>query len=1342
MTRLAFHRPARFRPPDIPEEKLVLPNPPEASEGAGGGTILTIILGLLSSVGMAAYMVTFGRPVMILIGVTFALVAVGTTVAMVMQTRGAHRRAGRKQRRRYRALLAQVRQQARAVAAQQRRLSAVQHPEPARLWAIVRSYRRVWERRAADDDFLHVRVGTGRTALATPIQVGSRMDPMVEYDWYAMRAARRIATGMGRVADQPAVIDLGKAGVVSILAAPVQAAELVRSLLGQVAVLHAPDDVGIAVDSSDGQPWEWAKWLPHTFEPDVPGAAGAVPLVGDTPDALADYLERDLQERQERAAVRRGALGLDRETPQQRRLVVVFTGFRPMTHWGRSPLLRQLLAAAGPQLGITLLFLVEAEADEPSRVDLRLRVTEDGGLSTEGDRTLVVADTQDVVPDRMSAELAELIARGLCPLRVTDDEEQVLARDVSLTEMLLGGDPAEVDFAARWLTAADPRVLEVPIGTDGDGNQVRLDIKESARGGSGPHGLIVGATGSGKSELLRTLVTGMSMIHPPEVLNFVLIDFKGGAAFAPLAGLPHVAGLITNLVDDAGMVDRVHAALQGEQQRRQQMLRAAGNVDSLHHYQLKQAAGGTDSAGRPLEPLPYLLIIVDEFSELLSDRPDLADLFVQIGRVGRSLGMHLLMATQRLEEGKLRGLDSHLSYRICLRTFSAGESRQVIGTTDAYRLPPIPGSAYLKVDESIYQRLRVAHVSAPYRSAAERAAEPGLDGEPIAPYELRNAPAEEPTASAEEQAEAAMPSGPTELSVLVDRIGMAGRPAHQVWLPPLPPAIPLDALVGPPATRSGRGLVGSGWPLVAGLKVPVGVIDLPLQQDQQPLMMDFSGAHGHLAAVGAPRMGRSTLLRTVMLAGMLTHTPEEMQFYCIDFGGGSLHAFSAAPHVGAVAGRNDGALLNRILAEVGTLIVAREHLFRELGIDSIVEFRERRDAGLLPPGTRAADVFLVIDNWGAVRSDLEEADGIVADIAARGLGVGVHLVLTAGRWMDIRTKLRDSIGTRLELRLNDPADSEVGRRIAAMLPSVPGRGLAPPGVFTQMLLPRLDGEETAEGLREAQEDALRKISAAWTGTPAPPVRLLPDRVEARELPVDDGPGVPIGLAEADLRPIRLDLLGGDPHLMVFGDAGSGKTEFLRTWARGLARTTSAWDVRVIVVDYRRTLLGAVPEEHLGGYAADADSARTYAEQVAEKLRERMPPPGISVQELRDRSWWTGPEVYVVVDDYDLVGGQAGALAALAEFLPHARDVGLHLLIARRVTNSTRLTFGDPVIGRMKELGCAGLVLDGDPREGAIFGDERAQHRQPGRGVLLVRGRPGQLVQLALDPDEEPAPAYA
>ncbi|WP_198347888.1 type VII secretion protein EccCb [Plantactinospora sp. KBS50] len=1031
------------------------------------------------------------------------------------------------------------------------------------------------------------------------------------------------------------------------------------------------------------------------------------------------------------------------------------TGFQPVSEWGRSALLRDLLVNAGPQLGITLVFLVRRETDEPERVDLRLRLDERGGVQVEGRPELVAAGVRDGAADDLGVELAELIARRLAPLRLTDAREEALSRVVSLTEMVLGADRLDGDLPARWAETPADRLLRVPIGSDGDGEPVVLDIKESAQGGFGPHGLVVGATGSGKSELLRTLVTGLSLTHSPDQLSFVLIDFKGGAAFAPLTGLPHVAGLITNLADDAAMIDRVQAALIGEQQRRQRLLRLAGDVDSIREYQRRQAAGGRDTTGAPLAPLPYLLLIVDEFSELLTGRPEFVDLFVQIGRVGRSLGIYLLLATQRLEEGRLRGLDSHLSYRICLRTFSAAESRTVIGTTDAYRLPPIPGSAYLKVDESLYQRFRVAHVSAAYHDGRERAEAGRVPGSSVLPFEAsRRAGAAAPEPGEEIPAAAGSETGSeagygygadaeragTELSVVVDRLSRLGRPAHQVWLPPLPAAIPLDYLLGTASVRPGRGLTAQGWPRSGDLVVPIGVLDLPVQQSQQPLTMDFGGPHGHLAIVGAPQTGRSTALRTVLMAGMLLHTPREMQFYCIDFGGGSLRQYAAAPHVGSVADRTDRERIRRTFAEIHTLIVERESMLRELGVTSIAEFRERRTAGRLPADLRAADVFLIIDNWGGLRGEVEAAEAAVTDIAARGLGAGVHLVLTTSRWAEIRPALRDSIGTRVELRLNDPSESEINRRLAARLATTgPGRGLAAPGAYFQLVLPRLDGREGVDGEYEAEQDAIAKIAAGWSGPGAPAVRMLPDRIHRSALPAPAGVagGVAIGVAEADLAAVRLDLPGGDPQFCVFGDAGSGKTSFLRVLIDGIVAGNSAWEARILLVDYRRSLLGAVPADHLAAYAPDLRAAGVYLEQLAAELTKRLPPPDITPQRLAERDWWQGPQIYLLVDDYDLVGWEP--FTPLLDFLPHARDIGLNIVLARRVAGTGR-SFGDRFLTRMQELGCGGLVLSGDRREGVLIGEERAEIRPPGRGVLVRRGAPGGLVQVAL-PDE-PAPAAA
>ncbi len=234
------------------------------------------------------------------------------------------------------------------------------------------------------------------------------------------------------------------------------------------------------------------------------------------------------------------------------------------------------------------------------------------------------------------------------------------------------GDVAAFDPITLWRSQDHHDRLCVPIGTTVDGAPLELDIKESAENGRGPHGLCVGATGSGKSELLRTIALGMMARNSPEVLNLLLIDFKGGATFLDLASAPHVAAVVTNLADEAPLVARMRDALAGEMDRRQRLLRTAGCASVAAYERARRACG-------QLTALPTLFIIVDEFSELLSQHPDFADMFVAIGRLGRSLGMHLLLASQRLDEGRLRGLEAHLSYRICLKTLSAAESRDGFG---------------------------------------------------------------------------------------------------------------------------------------------------------------------------------------------------------------------------------------------------------------------------------------------------------------------------------------------------------------------------------------------------------------------------------------------------------------------------------------------------------------------------------------------------------------------------------------------------------------------------------------------------------------------------------------
>ena len=352
------------------------------------------------------------------------------------------------------------------------------------------------------------------------------------------------------------------------------------------------------------------------------------------------------------------------------------------------------------------------ELDDPTRLRLNLEGARDRGRRRPADRRSGSTGSPSApLGDQMDLASAEAFARRLAPLHTVEGpvREDSLSRAPELPDLLGLADVRSFDLDAAWQPRPQRDRLRVPVGIGDNGGPVLLDIKESAQQGMGPHGLVIGATGSGKSEFLRTLVLGLAMTHSTETLNMVLVDFKGGATFAGLSEMPHVSAVITNLENELTLVDRMQDALSGEMVRRQELLRGPGNYASLSDYEKARASGEAD-----LDPLPSLFIVVDEFSEMLSAKPEFIDLFVAIGRLGRSLGMHLLLASQRLEEGRLRGLESHLSYRIGLRTFSAlGVPRRPRRPRRLRAAARSPGLGYLKPDQSTLLRFKAAYVSGP-----------------------------------------------------------------------------------------------------------------------------------------------------------------------------------------------------------------------------------------------------------------------------------------------------------------------------------------------------------------------------------------------------------------------------------------------------------------------------------------------------------------------------------------------------------------------------------------------------------------------------------------------------
>ncbi|AEE45087.1 type VII secretion protein EccC [Cellulomonas fimi] len=1314
------HTPA---PPTVPAGQVVLQPPPEIQPSDGVSGLLANVIPMLGSVGSIVFVAVSqpGPRGMIAAGM-FLVASLGFVGVNGWRQRAQHQAAVVGARREYLAYLADLRGTVRQVARAQRRRAEWNAPDPRVLAAVAEERTRVWERGPDHEEYLRARVGVGTEPLALELEP-PQTPPLAQLDPVAASAAHRFLVTHRIQRDIPLSVDLRSTARLQLAGSEEECQALARAIVAQLATFHSPDDVQVAVLASDRAlpEWDWVKWLPHAHSTRHKDAVGAARMIGTTLAEIEDLLPEGLRERPRFGPAVAGS------NPQPH-LVVVVDG-------GQVPAGNAILTDDGV-MGVTVLEIPERWDDLDDMGTLRLlvgtAVERDGVRRAPVDVLRLGAEPSRLDADQLSVVDAEAAARRLLPMHLDshDSGDEGPAVSSELVDLLGLGDIRDLDLDVAWRPRLARDRLRVPIGLTPGGQPVALDIKESAQQGMGPHGLIIGATGSGKSEVLRTLVLALALTHSSEDLNFVLVDFKGGATFAGMADMPHVSAIITNLGEELTLVDRMQDALQGEMVRRQELLRSAGNFANVADYEKARRDGRTD-----LAPLPALLIVADEFSELLTAKPEFVDLFVAIGRLGRSLQMHLLLSSQRLEEGRLRGLESHLSYRIGLRTFSAAESRTVLGVPDAYELPPVPGVGYLKPDPTTMVRFRASYVSGPPKgrrrsvstagTTSGRARIESFTAAPVLSPVRDEQPVEVVETDAEERAT---------FDIAVQRMKGRGPAAHQVWLPPLIVPSTYDELMPDLQVHPELGLVSPAWRGAGALTVPLGIVDRPLEQRRENLVVQLTGAAGHMAVVGGPRSGKSTVLRSVLTGLSLTHTPLEVQFYVLDFGGGTFAPLARAPHVAGVATRSEADVVRRVVAEVEGIVDARERYFRAQGIDSVETYRARRAQGLADDGY--GDVFLVVDGWSTIRAEFDELEARLQTLAGRGLTFGVHLLVAAARWMDFRSQVKDLFGTRIELRLGDTGDSEIDRKVAANVPKGrPGRGLVASKHHVLTALPRVDGDSSPETVGDGVAHLVQVLTQSWTGRPGPKLRLLPEQVtldQVRAASPADTRQILLGVDEAALAPVGVDLREED-HLYLFGDGGSGKSAFLRSVASEIQRLHTPAEAQIFAVDLRRSLLGEIPADYLAGYLTTQEQATSELSDLAAYLRTRLPGPDVTAQQLRTRSWWSGAEVYVLVDDYDLVATSMGnPVAALVPLLAQAGDVGLHLVVARRTGGAGRALY-EPVLQSLRDLAAPGIVLSGSPDEGALIGGAKPVPSVPGRAQLVTRDRGRQVVQLVWSP---------
>ena len=1332
--------------PEQPSGTLAIQMPPEKAEPASIGNVLMMVVPMLGSTGVMVFMAMQNpdNTRSMLMGGGMLVAMLGMVGFNMYRQFSQYRTRVKTQRREYLSYLTETRESVRKVAKKQRAYYNWVYPSPDALVTLAANGSRLWSREGNTYDLLTFRYGSGTQPLGLIFE-RPPIDPMTEMDVVCLSAMDRFIGVHDHTDNVGKFLYLGDFSHIEVVGDGESAYDEIRAIMMHLACFIDPSKLKIAVLCSADRlgDWEWVKWMPQARSSIVRDAVGPGRMISTDPRELAEMIGPDV--------AMRGAYRPGDDMPEWPHLLLVLDGaeFPPNSPFG---------SAVGVR-GVTIMSRAREWTPMKSHTALRLVIHPNPDHKGADVVDVVTMDSlpEQAFADRLTAVQAEAVARRMTPFATQQNLEEAEtpvgrsdeARQMDLMELVGIGDIRDFDPEKQWRRREGRERLAAPFAVTPEGRPVVLDIKESAQQGMGPHGLLIGATGSGKSEVLRTLVLALALTHSPEQLNLVLVDFKGGATFAGMADLPHVSAMISNLESELTLVDRMQDALQGEMVRRQEMLRMAGNYANVSDYEADRLAG---KHGYP--PLPALFIVLDEFTEMLMAKPEFGEVFIMIGRLGRSLSVHLLLASQKMDLGKARGLESHLSYRIALKTFTESDSREVLGIPDAAKLPPLPGSGFLKAGGDGLVRFRASYVAAPppARTLAS-ISEGSTAGAPTAPIEIlpftvapvitREDLGEEEEVDQNQEVVLAgdeVWADMSEMDIAVAKMKGKGYPAHQVWLPPLEVPDTFATLMPDLRPDPELGFVSRAWRESGTLRVPLGTVDLPLEQRRETLVLDLSGAGGNFALVGGPQTGKSTALRTIVQSLSLTYTPQEVQFYVMDFGGGTFAGFAGAPHVAGIATRDTEEVRTRMIAEIAAIMDDRERYFRAHGIDSMDTYRRGRLEGRYDDGY--GDVFLVIDGWGALRSEFDGLDRTVTTMMSRGLSLGVHLIVSAARWMDIRSEAQDIFGSRLELHTANPKESIVNREGAARIPKGrPGRGIDMVGHEMMIGLPRADDDPDPSTVSQGVARTVAKIRESLVHGEGPKLRLLPENVTVPEIlaQVPDPQVLPrgggdmiLGVEESRLGPLLFNTRS-ESHLYLFGDGKTGKTTFLRSIISEVMRLYTPGEAKILTIDMRRTLMGAVPEDYQLRYLTNHAEAMKQMRDLAGFLRTRLPGSDVTPEQIRDRSWWSGPEVWILVDDYDLVATTSGnPLMELIDLLPQAADIGLHVIITRRMGGASRAAY-EKVLQMMNDLAVTGILLSGNPSEGAIINGVKPKRAVPGRAQVVHRELGVVAAQLANTP---------
>jgi len=1088
---------------------------------------------------------------------------------------------------------------------QQMKVLSATNPSPDECVRRIRERRSsLWERSPESDDFLNLRIGQGeqpfRVNINVPIEDGYEIDPLIS-------KAQEVSFNHQSIGPSPIQLPLFESKVVGIVGSKQDIMNMVRLITLQLVTHHSPDEVKIAsfYPEEDEKEWDWMRWLPHTWDEGKESRF----LAKDQQNATKMF-EQLFSKLNIRKIYR------DAEGKQQQNLPI-WTFFLSAAHFvEEDPLVPLLLKEADTVGACTFLFADRKEA-LPMQCQLIIEASGNQGtliqtLST-GKESF---DRQEVSfqPDVFSLKEAEKMARMMAPIRLKQSSAEAIPKVVTLLDLFNINRMEELNLKERWAQNRYPTSFPVPIGFRAGGKEVILNIHDKIeKNGHGPHGLMAGTTGSGKSEVIQTIIASLAVNYHPHEMAFMLIDYKGGGMSNTFSGLPHVIATITNL-EDENIIERAKTSLKAELVRRQQIFNHAGNLQHIDEYY--------QSPERIQNPLPHLFIVIDEFAQLKKEQPEFMDELISIAAVGRTLGVHLLLATQKPAGVVDDKIWSNSRFRICLRVQDDADSRDMLKIPNAARIN-IPGRGYLQVgSDEVLELFQSAWSGAPYMEKGQeeiKIAEVALSGE-----RTKKAGVAKATNSTRKQ-----------LDVLNEYIQQAAieqgiTSLQGPWQDPLPEELYLADL-----QENKKEETNDNW-----LRPVVGKIDDVENQEQYSFRVNLN--EGHMAIYGMPGTGKTTFLQTLTLSLTSTHSPEDLHLYMLDFGK-MLRDFAKLPHVGDVIQEEEHEKVKRFFIMLCKELTRRKDLFSKLGTKTLATYRQSGYEKL-------PAIVVLLDGYATFRKSFEEQEEQLEMILREGANLGIYFVITANKVTDFYEKIRSNIPSGVAYELADSSDyhSIVGRlnKAPSRLPAgrAFAKGSVPPLQFQTALA--TEGESEVERTKLLREK-IQQLRNTWTGMEAPAVPMLQSEISLPHLigSTDHSAGFPVGLQIESLEPYHLRI-EDNPTTLVSGRIEGGITSALKTIFLSMSSTLSPEELHLYLIDADPTRDGIMAYRNLShvkdiGY--HAENVERILQGISDELDRRVTNLSFLEEEQADLSTEiTVPKLVIIIDKID-------KLLALASF---------------------------------------------------------------------------------------------